>query len=125
MWPECYVRFKQSSPRDRSSPVEEGFSQAQTSGHLQVRDQRTVGRERRVVRGRAWRDLRAAGAERFGQIDADSDPFDAAHSRSWRSAFDGAQAPGRRERRALEDRARERRRRVLQETLSLKLKERI
>src|SRR5262249_48548849 len=117
MWLECYVRLKQSSSRNRSSSVEEGISQAQAPGYLQVRDQRTVGCERRVVRGRAGRDLRAAGAERFGQIDADPDPFDAAHSRSWRGAFDGAQAPGRRERCALEDRARERRRRVLQETV--------
>src|SRR4030095_6823038 len=117
MWAECYVQHKQSSSRNRSSSVEEGISQAQATGHLQIRDQRTVGSERRVVRGRAWRDLRAAWTERFGQIDADSDPFDAAHSRSWRSAIDGAQAPGRRERRALEDRARECRRRVLQETV--------
>src|SRR5262245_38133371 len=117
MWLVCYVRLKQSSSRNRSSSVEEGISQAQASGRLQIRDQRTVGRERRVFRGRAWRDLRAAGAERFGQIDADSDPFDAAHSRSWRGAFDGAQAPGRRERRTMEDRACERRRRVLQETV--------
>src|SRR5262249_49791599 len=72
-WAECYVRLKQSSSRDRSSSVEEGFSQAQTPGSLQVYAQRTMGRKRRVVCGRAGRDLRPARAERFGQIDADSD----------------------------------------------------
>src|SRR5262249_7835501 len=58
-----------------------------------------------------------ARSERLGQIDADSDSFDAAHSRSRRGAFDGAQAAGRRTRGALEDRACERRRRILQKTV--------
>src|SRR5262249_59759414 len=67
--------------------------------------------------GCAGGNLRSARAEWFGEINADSNTFDTAHSGSWRSAFDGAPAPGRRTGGALEDRTSERRRRVLQEAV--------
>src|SRR5262249_32135310 len=76
-----------------------------------------MGGERRVVRGRAGRNLRAARAERFGQINSDSNTFDTAHSGSRRSAFDGAPTSRRRTGGALEDRTCERGRRVLQEAV--------
>src|SRR5215475_8769727 len=72
-----FIISEQSPSRDRSPSIEEGLSQAQASRRLQLQVQRRMGGERRVIRGCARGNLRAARAERFGQIDTDPNTFDA------------------------------------------------